>query len=145
MKRNLIIIILVILIGGAAVFGLSRNNNNNSPPNTASSNTSGQNQSANQPSSKTSNSNAPTATSSVSIENFAFMPPDITVKKGTSVTWTNNDSTAHTVTEVDSQNGPKSEQLENGEKYSFTFDTAGTFHYHCSIHPNMLGTVTVTE
>jgi plastocyanin len=140
MNRNLMIIILVILIGAAAAFGLTRKNNP-SPPST----TSNQNQSANQSSSKAPNSNTPTATSSVSIENFAFMPPDITVKKGATVTWTNNDSTTHTVTASSGEKGPASSNLSPGDKYSFTFDTAGTFHYHCSIHPYMLGTVTVTE
>jgi plastocyanin len=149
MNRILITIILAILIGAGIVFGLTHNHNNNSnnPPasstsNNASNNTSSQKQPANQ---QSSNSNTPTATSSVSIENFAFMPPDITVKKGATVTWTNNDSTTHTVTASTGETGPKSGNLSNGDKYSFTFDQVGTFHYHCSIHPNMLGTVTVTE
>jgi len=73
------------------------------------------------------------------------MPGDITVKKGTTVTWTNNDSSPHSVNETDSQTGPDSGDLNAGDKYSFTFDNTGTFKYRCDIHPEMLGTVTVTD
>jgi plastocyanin len=90
-------------------------------------------------------SNNATATSSVTIDNFAFAPASITVKKGTTVTWTNKDSATHTVTESDGQDGPDSGDLAHGKSYSFTYDTAGTFKYHCAIHPDMLGTVIVTE
>jgi len=79
------------------------------------------------------------------IKDFAFNPASLTVKKSTSVTWTNQDSSNHTVTETDGQTGPGSGSLGQGQTYSFTFNTAGTFHYKCSIHPSMTGTVTVTE
>jgi plastocyanin len=92
----------------------------------------------------TSNS-TPVATNDVAIKNFVFSPANITVKKGTAVTWVNQDSTAHTVTENDGQTGPDSGPMANGQSYSFTFDTAGTFKYHCTFHPEMVGTVTVTE
>jgi len=74
-----------------------------------------------------------------------FSPASITVKKGTAVTWTNKDAVTHTVTENDEQKGPDSGDLASGKTYSFTYDTVGTFKYHCAIHPNMTGTVTVTE
>ena len=90
------------------------------------------------------NSDAQSAPS-VTIQNFAFTPASISVKKGTTVTWTNKDSAGHTVTESDSQSGPTSGTLSNGQSYHFTFNTVGTFHYKCSIHPSMTGTVTVTE
>jgi len=92
-----------------------------------------------------SSSTTPAATNSVVISNFSFSPASITVKKGTTVTWTNKDSTAHTVTENDGKDGPKSTTLNPGQNYSFTFNAAGSFAYICSIHPNMTGTVTVTE
>ena len=75
----------------------------------------------------------------VSIANFAFNPADVTVKVGQSVTWTNNDTTTHTVTGADFDSGP----LAPGATYSHTFATAGTFDYHCSIHTSMTGKVTV--
>jgi plastocyanin len=76
---------------------------------------------------------------------MAFSPNSITVKKGTTVTWTNNDSTTHTVQETDGKSGPKSDNIAPGGTYTFTFVAAGSFAYHCSIHPSMTGTVTVTE
>lgn len=90
-------------------------------------------------------SQAPVATNTVAIQNFAFSPISITVKAGASVTWTNKDSIAHTVTETDSQAGPSSGDVAPGASYSFTFKTAGTYHYHCAIHPEMTGTVVVTN
>jgi plastocyanin len=81
-------------------------------------------------------------TMTVSIENFAFDPPNMTVAPGTTVTWVNNDQTAHTVT---ANNGAfDSGTLQPGQSYSFTFEKAGTYAYHCNIHPDMSATVTVS-
>ena len=79
----------------------------------------------------------------VSIRDFAFSPTPITVAAGTTVTWTNEDSAAHTVT-FDDASVPSSEVLARGATFSITFATAGTYTYYCSIHPSMRGTVTVT-
>jgi plastocyanin len=76
----------------------------------------------------------------VSIQNFAFNPASVTVAAGGTVTWTNNDSTAHTVT-FDS--GPNCQQLSGSETKTATFSVAGSYPYHCSIHPTMKGTVVV--
>jgi plastocyanin len=81
--------------------------------------------------------------SAVTIQNFAFNPPTLTVKVGTEVTWTNQDSTTHTVT-FDT-GGAKSGDLAQGATYKQTFSSAGTLSYHCSIHPTMTATVTVTQ
>jgi len=79
----------------------------------------------------------------VSIVDFAFQPGSVEVPVGGSVTWTNNGSATHTVT---SDSGAfDSGQLAPGASFSQTFDTAGTFTYHCSIHPQMTGTVIVTS
>ena len=75
------------------------------------------------------------------IKNFAFSPAQITVNKGDTVVWTNNDTAPHTVT--GDNGGPDSPTLQNGATYSYTFNTAGTFPYYCSIHPMMKGIVTV--
>ncbi|MDP3725956.1 MAG: plastocyanin/azurin family copper-binding protein [bacterium] len=80
---------------------------------------------------------------SATIQGFAFSPAVVTVKKGTTVVWTNNDSVGHTVT--GGERGPNSRLLGQGETYSFTFDTLGTFSYLCSPHPSMRGSVIVTE
>lgn len=82
-------------------------------------------------------------THNATIQNFAFSPSSITVKKGDTVTWTNNDSTDHTVT--GNNGGPASATIGAGGTYSFKFDSVGTFPYHCSIHSSMTGTVIVTE
>lgn len=81
----------------------------------------------------------------ISIENFAFSPATVTIKKGTTITWTNNDSADHTITKSDSKNGPNSPPLAKGQTYSFTFKDAGIFSYVCSLHPNMTGTITVVQ
>lgn len=80
----------------------------------------------------------------VEIKDFAYQPSDITVKKGTTVTWTNRDNTAHTVT-ADNGNGPDSELLSKGQSYSYTFNEAGVFSYFCKPHPSMRGKVTVID
>lgn len=83
---------------------------------------------------------------SVEISNFTFKSSKITVKKGTTVTWTNKDSIGHTVTPDSESNDFKgSELLGRNESYSFTFNKAGTYTYHCRPHPNMTGTIEVTE
>jgi plastocyanin len=80
-------------------------------------------------------------TMTVSIKNFAFNPPNMTVAPGTTVTWVNNDQTAHTSTADDGT--WDSGTLQPGKSFSFTFNQAGTYTYHCMIHPNMTGTITV--
>lgn len=80
----------------------------------------------------------------VDIKSFAYGPENINVKVGTTVTWTNQDGVRHDVTGHDGK-GPQSELLGKGESYSYTFKEAGTFDYHCSPHPYMIGTVIVTE
>lgn len=83
---------------------------------------------------------------SMNIQNFAYTQPNITVKKGTKVTWTNQDSVRHDVNPDEDKTGaPESELLAKGESYSFTFDTVGEFSYHCTPHPYMKGKVTVVE
>ncbi|MFA5004271.1 MAG: cupredoxin family copper-binding protein [Candidatus Saccharimonadales bacterium] len=134
----IVVVAILVLAGGGTYLALHKSNNKTTTPSTSS------NQD-NMPASSTQNSSNPTATGSVTIEGFAFSPADITVKKGSTVTWTNKDSATHTVTENDGQTGPDSGNLANGKSYSFTFATTGTFKYHCAIHPSMTGTVTVTE
>ena len=79
---------------------------------------------------------------SVVMKNFAFDPKTVTIKVGQTVTWTNQDSATHTVT---GDGGIDSGDLPKGQSYSKTFDTAGTFNYHCSIHPSMTGQVIVEK
>jgi amicyanin len=85
---------------------------------------------------------APVGPDAVNIDGFAFAPATLTVKAGSTVTWTNKDEDPHTV--VAGGGAFRSQALGSGGIYSFTFPAAGTFDYICSIHPFMHGTVVVT-
>src|SRR5271168_4193048 len=76
---------------------------------------------------------ADTASLAVSIDNFTFTPPSLTVKAGTTVTWTNKDDIPHGI--ASSGNAfAKSPALDTDQNYSFTFTTPGTYQYFCYIH-----------
>jgi plastocyanin len=77
----------------------------------------------------------------VRIMNFAFMPARIEVSPGTRVVWTNEDSDPHTVTT--DKAGFSSQALDTGQAYAQVLTNAGTFAYHCTIHPFMHGAVVV--
>ena len=87
----------------------------------------------------------PVAGNAVTIQNFAFSPASLTVKVGTTVTWTNQDSDAHTVTSQGSGGPLNSAPLNTGKSYSYTFTKPGVYSYLCTIHPFMVATVTVTQ
>lgn len=75
------------------------------------------------------------------IQNFAYMPANMQVKVGTTVTWTNRDNVPHSIT---FKNGMKdSGLLAQGQSFSYTFNTPGTYQYYCTVHPYMVATVTV--
>lgn len=88
---------------------------------------------------------APTITSNpepsanVSIKDLAFKPDVVTIAKGGTVTWTNDDGIPHSVVFGSDQ----SPTMPAGGTYSKSFSAAGTFDYHCGIHPTMRGTVKV--
>ena len=77
----------------------------------------------------------------VKIDNFNFTPPTLVVAPGTTVTWTNDDDSPHSVHEKDGKF--KSAALDTDDKFTYTFDKPGTYSYFCSIHPHMTGTVVV--
>jgi plastocyanin len=83
----------------------------------------------------------------VVMKQIQFQPADVTVKKGASVTWTNDDSVGHDVTK---KSGPGAKfssgspgGLQGGDTFKQKFDTPGTIIYVCTVHPNMKGTITV--
>jgi plastocyanin len=93
---------------------------------------------------------SPTAVSgnsaAVTIQNFSFSPQVITVKVGTTITWTDKDTTAHTVTSLSGPTSFDSGHLTpSGGTFHFTFSQAGTYNYHCMIHPSMTATVIVVS
>jgi len=77
----------------------------------------------------------------VIINNFTFTPAVITVTVGTTVTWSNQDDTPHTVTEADKHFG--SPGLDTGDQFAYRFTAAGVYTYFCSIHPMMIGHIIV--
>jgi plastocyanin len=83
------------------------------------------------------------AANAVAIKNFAFAPAAVTVRVGTTVTWTNTDEEPHTVSAT---SGPfHSGTLNTGGTYRYTFTKPGQYRYLCTIHPFMHGTVVVTR
>jgi plastocyanin len=79
----------------------------------------------------------------VTIVDFAFQPASLEIPAGTTMTWTNSGAATHTAT---ADNGAfDSGRLAPGASFSQTFNSAGTFTYHCEIHPQMTGTIVVTE
>jgi plastocyanin len=86
-------------------------------------------------------SSAQAAGMEVKIDQFAFAPQRITVKAGTTVTWSNEDDVPHTI--AASSKLFKSKALDTRDKFSFTFTTPGTYEYFCSLHPHMTGAIVV--
>jgi amicyanin len=84
---------------------------------------------------------APTGARAVAIANMAFNPASMTIPLGATVTWTNTDPVAHTVTAVGG--AFNSGHLNPGQSFSYRFDKAGTFDYQCTYHPYMKGTIIV--
>jgi hypothetical protein len=78
----------------------------------------------------------------VSIQNYAFSPQTLTVAPGTTVSWTNEDSVNHVVTS-DTGAWPDSGSLATNQTFSHTFTKAGTYPYHCALHPSMTAKVIV--
>jgi plastocyanin len=78
----------------------------------------------------------------VTIAEFAFNPADITATAGQTITFTNNDSAPHTATLDDDSCGTPN--IAQGASNGLTFSTAGTYPFHCAVHPNMKGTITVS-
>jgi amicyanin len=77
----------------------------------------------------------------VKIDNFSFAPKSITVKVGTTVTWTNRDDIPHNV--VSTEKKFSSPVLDTDQTFSFKFQEPGSYPYFCKIHPMMIGTVIV--
>jgi len=87
--------------------------------------------------------NPPPVANSVTMAGMTFGPGTLTVTKGTTVTFINNDNTTHTVTADDATFD--SGNIAAGKSYTHTFNVAGTFDYHCQIHSPMKASITVTE
>lgn len=123
MKKNLVFWVIGILaILAIGIGGWYMMNNNQSTTNNT-------------------NNNQNTAAATVDIQNSAFILSTITVNKGDTVTWRNNDPMVHRI--VSDDGSFDLGDMNNGATAKYTFDTAGTFNYHCSIHTYMKGEVIV--
>ena len=81
------------------------------------------------------------APATVTIANFHFNPPVMTVTAGTTVVWANQDDSPHTLLADD--RAFRSAALDTGDKFSYTFAAPGDYHYQCGIHPMMKGEIIV--
>ena len=81
------------------------------------------------------------ATNVITIDNFTFTPPELTVAVGTTVKWVNHDDIPHLV--VNKDKVFRSKALDTDDSFSYTFASAGTFDYFCGLHPHMVGKVIV--
>jgi len=159
MKRVFLILVPLLVVAGAA-YAFARGTGNSNR--TADSNTTESSQQApaqdQQPSGTqdtgtgqadngpTDDSDQAVAAATVEIVDFGFSPATLTVNPGTTVTWTNQDTAQHNVVPDEETSFFKAgELLAKGESYSVTFDEPGTYTYYCGPHPNMRGTIVVTE
>jgi len=120
-----VIVVVILAVGGWAIYDHHKSNSNTN-------------------SSSSDSSQSVASSGAINIKNMMFTPSQISIQKGGTVTWTNNDNIVHTVVD-DLRNigGPSSGDIQPGGTYSFTFNKTGSFQYHCSIHPSMRGTIVV--
>lgn len=139
--------VAAILIVGGIVLAVNRNDGNPATTdNNASVSDPAQKQSNVDTSAEENSSSEAVQATAVDIKDYKFAPPKIQVKKGTAVTWVNQDGVRHDITpDQESEDFKSSELLGKGESYTFTFNTAGTYTYHCTPHPYMKGSVEVVE
>jgi plastocyanin len=88
-----------------------------------------------------SSSAAPAPSAQIQIKDFMFRPMSLTVEAGATVTWANMDEEPHTV--ISDTGLFRSGAVDTKETFSFKFDKPGTYRFTCSIHPKMVGTITV--
>src|SRR5688500_5644272 len=79
----------------------------------------------------------------VRILNYEYKPQKLTVKPGTAVTWTNEDTAIHDVKDTSPLNTPKSKEMGKGDTFSITYASPGSYSYICAIHQYMTGSVEV--
>ena len=123
MGKTALIVVIVLILGGAGYFFYRSQYMTPTSPATS--------------------SNAVVPKNTVIIQSNSFTPGTLNVKVGDKVTWTNNDSYAHTV--VSDTGDFDSGNMSSGQSFGFTFTKAGTFNYHCGVHTFMTAQVVVTN
>jgi amicyanin len=137
-----ILVIVVIVILGIIIFPSMGNNTGSFSSSSSSGSSSGGNTLSGSSSSSGGTGLPQPSSYDIQIKNFAFTPATLTIKAGDTVTWTNKDSMAHTVTS-DSGSELDSSSLVQGASYSHTFNTPGEYDYHCAVHPSMTAKIIV--
>jgi len=112
-----LVLVVTFILSGCGPTSQTQNNSNNPLP----------------------TSESATGLNAINIQNFSFNPSTLTIKKGVTVIWTNNDSAPHQI----KSSALNSNELVNGQSFSFTFTNSGTFEYSCAIHPSMTGKIIV--
>jgi plastocyanin len=79
----------------------------------------------------------------INIKEFMYSPKDLSVAVGTKVTWVNDDQVPHTI--VETHKVFHSAALDTQDNFSYTFLAPGTYEYFCTLHPQMIGKVVVTQ
>ena len=79
----------------------------------------------------------------IAIKEYMYTPATLNVVAGTKVTWINRDDVPHTI--VDADKAFRSSALDTDDTYSYTFTKPGTYHYFCTLHPKMVGTIIVAD
>jgi plastocyanin len=146
-KTILAVVVGLFVIGGVAVFAFINSDDKSQNMTAGTTHSDSENRSK-----QTASSPQPASDEvkegkvNIDISNFEFKPSSIKVKKGSTVTWTNQDDTEHDVApDSPSESFAGSELLAKGESYSYTFDAAGTYSYHCTPHPYMKASIEVVE
>lgn len=133
MKNKIITVAVVAVLAGVGVFAAMAKDDDMASMDMNSNNSQSTDMSTAEP-------------NTVIYKGFAVQQKTLTVKKGTTVTWKNQDQAKHDVTPTtETAEFKASELFGEGESYSHTFNTVGTFSYICSPHPYMKGTIEVTE
>ena len=142
MKKYLLFVAVVLVAAPLLVAGCTSTSNPSPSPSTATVSATTTAATSNASTSiATSSPSTSAASQTVVIQGFSFQPASITIQTGASVTWRNDDSVSHQI--VSNTNAFGSSVLNAGGSYTHAFDQAGTYPYHCGIHPYMTGTVTV--
>lgn len=135
-----IVLLVIVLLGFGVMTVMNKDDKTTQTESTAGSSMMGRSNTQQQPSAGVQETNT------IIYSNFEVAPDKIKVKKGTKVTWTNEDTAKHDVTPDNENDEFKASKLfGKGETYSVTFNTVGTYSYYCSPHPYMKGTIEVVE
>ncbi len=152
-QKNMFVIMVVVVLAGLGIFlyvksqtGLKTVNNTSEKMETSKSvpSETGANGETSQSTKTPDGTTVQNTEAKIEIKGFAFNPATITVKVGTKVTWTNQDTVAHTATSVGSTTFDTG-LLNQGVSGSYTFDKVGTYDYICTPHPRMQAKVIVVE